>query len=69
MPSGTKVSKHFFELILKKHLQEVQLLTVCKHVVASFNIPDVSTQAALAQEIGCSEFLSQTICLFFLNPS
>lgn len=46
MSSGTKVSKHFFRINFKKHLQEVQLPTDCEHVVASFNIPDVSTQAA-----------------------
>lgn len=71
IPSGTKVSKHFFLINFKKHLQDVQLPAVCKQVVASFSIADVATQAAPTQEIGCSEFLSnvsQTACLFFLNP-
>lgn len=68
MPSGTKASKHF----KPPNLQEVQLPTVCKHVVASFSIPDVCTQAVLAQETGYSELLSNvsyTMWLFFLNPS
>lgn len=68
MPSGTKASKHF----KTPNLHEVQLPTVCKHVVASFSIPDVSTQAVLAQETSCSELLSnvsRTMRLFFLKPS
>lgn len=66
--SGTKVPKHEFK---KTHLREVELPTVCKHVVASFSVPDVSTQPALAQETGCLELLSnvsQTMWLFFPSP-
>lgn len=61
MPSGTNcLNVFFFKLIKKKKNQDIHLPIVCKHV-ASFNIPDVSAQAALAQNEA-----AQSSCVFSL---
>lgn len=48
MPSGTNCLNVFFFQINFKKNQDIHLPIVCKHV-ASFNVPDVSARAALAQ--------------------